>query len=111
MDNFLLLNLSDKKLKISGKYGIIEAKADYGLQEMVHDFNQKLSNMCKSENSIYLYDLNGFVARFGQNNVFDYRQYFFGDVKISLNYIPFLVSASHEKEYAIAVVTAEIIPS
>ena len=111
MDNFLLLNLSDKKLKISGKYGIIEAKADYGLQEMVHDFNQKLSNMCKSENSIYLYDLNGFVARFGQNNVFDYRQYFFGDVKISLNYIPFLVSASHEKEYAIAVVTAEIMPS
>ena len=92
MDNFLLLNLSDKKLKISGKYGIIEAKADYGLQEMVHDFNQKLSNMCKSENSIYLYDLNGFVARFGQNNVFDYRQYFFGDLKISLNYIPFLAN-------------------
>ena len=59
---------------------------------MVHDFNQKLSDICKDEDSAYLYDLNGFVARFGQNNVFDYRQYFFGDVKISLNYIPFLAN-------------------
>ena len=73
-------------------YGIIEAKVSYGLQEMVRDFNQKLSDICKDEDSAYLYDLNGFVARFGQNNVFDYRQYFFGDVKISLNHIPFLAN-------------------
>ena len=69
-------------------YGIFENKTDYGLQEMVFDLNYKLSNVWKSENSIYLYDLNGFVSRFGQNNVFDYRQYFFGDLKISLKYIP-----------------------
>ena len=90
---------SNSKLVISNfiiptysSYGIFENKADYGLQEMVFDLNYKLSNAWKSENSIYLYDLNGFVSRFGQNNVFDYRQYFFGDIKISLNYIPFLAN-------------------
>ena len=86
------LAVSNLVVPTSSPYGIIEAKTAYGLQEMVHDFNQKLSNMCKDEDSAYLYDLNGFVARFGQNNVFDYRQYFFGDVKISLNYIPFLAN-------------------
>ena len=59
---------------------------------MVFDLNYKLSNAWKNENSIHIYDLNGFVSRFGQNNVFDYRQYFFGDLKISLNYIPFLAN-------------------
>ena len=86
------LAVSNLVVPTSSPYGIIEAKAAYGLQEMVHDFNQKLSDICKDEDSAYLYDLNGFVARFGQNNVFDYRQYFFGDVKISLNYIPFLAN-------------------
>ena len=90
---------SNSKLVISNfiiptysPYGIFENKTDYGLQEMVFDLNYKLSNIWKSENSIYLYDLNGFVSRFGQNNVFDYRQYFFGDLKISLKYIPFLAN-------------------
>ena len=90
---------SNSKLVVSNfviptysSYGIFENKVDYGLQEMVFDLNYKLSNAWKNENSIYLYDLNGFVSRFGQNNVFDYKQYFFGDLKISLNYIPFLAN-------------------
>ena len=73
-------------------YGIFESKTDYGLQEMVFDLNYKMSNLCKNENSVFLYDLNSFVSKLGQNNVFDYRQYFFGDVKISLNSIPFLAN-------------------
>ena len=90
---------SDSKLIISNfviptysPYGIFEDKMDYGLQEMVFDLNHKLSNAWKNENSIYVYDLNGFVSKFGQNNVFDYRQYFFGDIKISLNHIPYLAN-------------------
>ena len=90
---------SNSKLIISNfiiptysSYGIFESKTDYGLQEMVFDLNYKISNLCKSENSVFLYDLNSFVSKLGQNNVFDYRQYFFGDIKISLNYIPFLAN-------------------
>ena len=33
-------------------------------------------------------DFNQFITEYGERNVFDYRQYFLGDVKISTNYIP-----------------------
>ena len=86
------LIISNLAIPTYSPYGIFENKTDYGLQEMVFDLNHKLNNAWKSENSVYFYDLNGFVSRFGQNNVFDYRQYFFGDLKISLNHIPFLAN-------------------
>ena len=90
---------SNSKLVISNfiiptysPYGIFETKTDYGLQEMVFDLNHKLNNICRDENSIYVYDINGFVSRHGEENVFDFQQYFFGDVKISLRYIPILAN-------------------
>jgi FkbH-like protein len=90
---------SNSKLVISNfiiptysPYGIFETKTDYGLQEMVFDLNHKLNNICRDENSIYVYDINGFVSKHGEENVFDFQQYFFGDVKISLSYIPILAN-------------------
>ena len=90
---------SNSKLVISNfiiptysPYGIFETKTDYGLQEMVFDLNHKLNNICRDENSIYVYDINGFVSKYGENNVFDFQQYFFGDLKISLSYIPILAN-------------------
>ena len=90
---------SNSKLVISNfiiptysPYGIFETKTDYGLQEMVFDLNHKLNNICRDENSIYVYDINGFVSKHGEENVFDFQQYFFGDVKISLRYIPILAN-------------------
>lgn len=71
-------------------YGIYETKADYGLHEMIMHFNSQLAAYVKSQDSVYLYDLNGFIGRFGEENVFDYRQFFYGDVKISFDYIPYL---------------------
>ena len=59
---------------------------------MVLDLNHKLNNICSDENSIYVYDINGFVSKHGEENVFDFQQYFFGDVKISLSYIPVLAN-------------------
>ena len=90
---------SNSKLVISNfiiptysPYGIFETKTDYGLQEMVFDLNHKLNNICRDENSIYVYDINGFVSKHGEENVFDFQQYFFGDVKTSLRYIPILAN-------------------
>ena len=90
---------SNSKLVISNfiiptysPYGIFETKTDYGLQEMVFDLNHKLNNICRDENSIYVYDINGFISKHGEENVFDFQQYFFGDVKISLSYIPILAN-------------------
>ena len=72
-------------------YGIYDEKIDYGLKEMIYDLNQKLSNLVKNYSSVFLYDFNGFVTRCGETNIFVPKQYYFGDIKISLDYIPKLV--------------------
>lgn len=70
-------------------YGICETKTEYGLQEMVRDFNKKLMEGLMGQTSVHIYDFNSFVARFGENNLFDYRQFHLGDIKISLDFIPY----------------------
>jgi len=101
MDLYNLVNSfvksSDSKLVISNlnipnysPYGIYEFKDEYGLKEMIQNLNNKLVSKLRDEQSVYIYDFNGFVNRFGEENIFDYRQYFFGDVKISLNFLPYL---------------------
>jgi FkbH-like protein len=71
-------------------YGICETKTEYSFQDMILDLNSKLRISLLSEPSVYIYDFNAFVTRYGENNVFDYRQFFFGDIRIALNYIPYL---------------------
>jgi FkbH-like protein len=70
--------------------GICETKSELGLQEMVNNINSKLSDYAKQNQAVYIFDFNGFVTRYGESNIFDYRQYFFGDIKISLEFIPLL---------------------
>lgn len=77
-------------IPIYSPYGIYETKVDYGLHEMIAHFNSGLVEYVKGQDSVYLYDLNRFVSSFGEENVFDYRQFFYGDIKISFDYIPFL---------------------
>ena len=74
-------------------YGIFESKTNYGLQEMIYDLNHKLLQEFKNNPLVYVFDFNGFVTTLGQNNIFDYRQYYFGDVRISLEKIPYLANA------------------
>jgi len=73
-------------------HGIFESKTDYGLQEMIIDFNQKLLTEFKNNPLVFIFDFNGFVTNFGQENIFDYRQYYLGDVRISLEKIPYLAN-------------------
>lgn len=71
-------------------YGIFESKVEYGFHNMIEDFNHKLmKNYLNSEN-VYTYDFEKFVAKNGEDNVFDYSQFFFGDLKISMKYLPVL---------------------
>ncbi|MGI0004062.1 MAG: HAD-IIIC family phosphatase [Candidatus Nitrosotenuis sp.] len=71
-------------------YGIYETKVSYGIQEMINDYNQQISKITKNTDSVYLYDFNGFVTRLGEQTVFDFRQFLFGDVQVSLECIPHL---------------------
>jgi len=71
-------------------YGIFETKTEYGFHQMIEDLNRKLSNNVAKSNSVYVYDFNRFILQYGENNIFDSKQFFFGDMKISLDYIPHL---------------------
>jgi len=84
------LVISNLVIPTYSPFGIFETKTEFGVQEMIQSLNIQLANKIINEPSIYLYDFNGFVTRYGEKNMFDYRQYFYGDVKISFNYIPFL---------------------
>jgi len=68
--------------------GIFETKTEYGIQEMVNELNKNLVKSFSSQPLVYLYNFNGFVAKFGEKNIFDYRQYYFGDLKVSIDYLP-----------------------
>jgi len=71
-------------------FGILETKYEYGFHDMICDFNSILSSNLRDESGVYVYDFDQFVKKYGERNVFDYRKYFFGDIKISLDHIPLL---------------------
>ena len=90
-------NRTDSKLVLTNcsiptysPYGICEGKAEYGLREMVYDFNAKLSDVFRSDPQVFLFDFNSFVSKYGEVNVLDYRQFLVGDIKVSLSHIPHL---------------------
>ena len=69
-------------------FGILETKNEYGFHQMIRDFNSILSFNMRNESGVYVFDFDQFVKKYGERNVFDYRKYFFGDIKITLDHIP-----------------------
>jgi FkbH-like protein len=82
-------------------YGIFETKTKYGFHDMIRDLNVKLTDAFNIMDSVYLFDFNRFVSLHGEKNVFDFQQFHFGDIKVSLDYIPYL--AHDLMSYIIAV--------
>ncbi len=89
-------NNSNSKLVVSNlnvpfysSYGIAEQNSEFGFHEMISYFNSLLKELVKKSDNIFLLDFNNFVSRYGEENIFNYRNYFFGDIKISLNLLPF----------------------
>ena len=95
----IFLKNSNSKLIISNffiptnsNYGIFETKSNFGLQKMINTLNNNLQDFIRNLDSVYLFDMNGFISKHGENNVFDPKQFLFGDIKISLDFIPYLVN-------------------
>lgn len=77
---------------IYSPHGIFETKTEYGFNKMIEDLNRGLTDSFANFDTVYVYDFNGFVSRYGEENIFDYKQFLFGDMKISLDYIPYLAN-------------------
>ncbi len=71
-------------------YGIYEGKEEYGIKQMINDINNKIQDVFKNENSVYVYDFNSFITKFGEKNIFDFNYYYSGDVKIAFDFLPYL---------------------
>jgi len=82
------LVISNFNIPTYSPYGIAETKTEYGYHTMLQDLNTKIADIAKAEPLVYVYDFDRFVSRYGEHNVFDYRQYFVGDIKIALSYLP-----------------------
>jgi len=93
------VNNSNSKLIISNfnspsysSYGIASLNTNFGLKDMVLYINKKLKEFILNQNSMLIFDFDGFVSKFGEKNVFNYQNYFFGDIKIDLDYIPYFAN-------------------
>ena len=73
-------------------YGISEAKSVYGLHKMLRDLNDKINDSFVDSSSVFVYDFDRFVSKYGEEQIFDYRQFLVGDIKISFDYIPHLAN-------------------
>ena len=71
-------------------YGICESKEEYGIKQIVSEINNEIQDYFKNKNSVYIYDFNSFITKFGEKNVFDFNYYYSGDVKIAFNFLPHL---------------------
>jgi FkbH-like protein len=92
-----LVKKSKSKLVISNfnipsysPIGISETKEEFGLHDMIRSLNQNIKIGLSLEPEIIIYDLNSFVTAFGEQKVFSYKQFFYGDIRISLDCIPYL---------------------
>jgi FkbH-like protein len=84
------LIISNFEIPTYSPYGIFECKTEYGIKQMIEDLNRKLLNELLTESAVYIYDFNSFISKYGEKNVFDYRQFYIGDIRVALDYIPYL---------------------
>ena len=89
-------------------YGINEESTLRSLKEVVYAINNELLQWKKFGN-IFIYDFNEFVRKFGEKNIFNYKQFFSGDIKISTEYIPKFINELMGYVYAVTGTTKKCI--
>ncbi len=72
--------------------GILESKYEFGFNEMIEEVNNSLRSISRNNNSIFIYNFTGFISKFGEKNIFDYRQFHLGNIQIALKFIPFFAN-------------------
>ncbi len=89
-------NNSDKKLVLSivnpGTYsinGILENKSKFAIKDMINKLTSELINSAREQNTFFFHDFDLFIRKNGERNVFDYRQFFIGDIQIAFSFLPY----------------------
>ena len=79
---------SELQIPTYSPYGINERIEDLGLKQMVQKINNGINELVKKQQLVSIFDFNTFIQRYGETNVFSYKQFFSGDMKISIEFIP-----------------------
>ena len=106
---------SDSKLVVTSlqipnysPYGIDDGHVATSLRQVISEINTELF-LWNQQHKLLTYDFNQFVRKFGENNIFNYKQFFSGDIKISIEYIPKFVNELMGYVYTISGVAKKCI--
>jgi len=103
------LILTDLQIPTYSPYGINEQSEELGIKQIVSEINEKLKQKISENESVFILDFNEFVQKFGEYNVFNYKQFFSGDIKISIDYIPKFIDEMVKYIVAITGITKKCI--
>ena len=90
-------------------HSLVENKDKYGFIESIEDINKNLRNSFKESNQVFIFDYNAFCSKHGKENVFDYKMYYMGDIKLKPQALPLLAKEYARYLYAIASISKKCI--
>jgi len=106
---------SDSKLVVTSlqipnysPYGIDDGHVMTSLRRIISEINTELFQW-NLQYKLLTYDFDQFVRKYGENNIFNYKQFFSGDIKISTEYIPKFIDELMRYVYAVTGMTKKCI--
>ena len=100
---------SELQIPTYSPYGINEKTKNIGLKQIVQKINDGIKEEVEKQQLAAICDFNEFIQRYGENNVFNFKQFFSGDMKISIEYIPRFIDELMKFVIAILGVTKKCI--
>ncbi|AJA92864.1 hypothetical protein A7X95_05885 [Candidatus Nitrosopelagicus brevis] len=111
----IFTRISDSKLVVTSlqipnysPYGIDDDHAVKSLKQAILEINNELFQWSK-QHMLLTYDFNQFIQKYGENNIFNYKQFFSGDIKISIEYIPKFIDELMRYVHAVTGMTKKCI--
>ena len=84
--------ISNLNIPYASQFGICSSKINFDVKEMISKFNEELQKLFFNDSNIFIHDFNSYVHKYGEKNVFNYKQFFVGDIQVSFDYIPKLAN-------------------
>lgn len=70
--------------------GISDNKESFGHFESIEIINNSLRDEFKSSSQVFIFDYDTFCSNIGKHNIFDYKMYYLGDLRVCIKHLPAL---------------------
>jgi len=68
--------------------GILDNKMDMGLKSFFYGLNQRLTDLYRESNQVYVVDLEGVASKYGKSRCLNYQMYYMGSFGLSESFLP-----------------------